>query len=197
MLNYDEAVKTNQNQNWSYVHYHLYRILIIGGLGLGKSNALLNLIKNQGPYVDKSFLYFKDALESKYQLLINRKEKLWIKYENNPKAIIDHSLIIDLQTIDDIYENLEEYNPTKKRKVLIVFDDMIADMEAIVTEFYMKGRKFKVSVVFISKFYFKVFKTIRLNASHYFIMEKPNKGELQQIALNHSSDIEFNEFMNL
>ena len=155
MLNYDEAVKTNQNQNWSYVHYHLYRILIIGGLGLGKSNALLNLIKNQGPYVDKSFLYFKDALESKYQLLINRREKLWIKYENNPKAIIDHSLIIDLQTIDDIYENLEEYNPTKKRKVLIVFDDMIADMEAIVTEFYMKGRKFKVSVVFISKFYFK------------------------------------------
>ena len=158
MLNYDEAVKTNQNQNWSYVHDHLYRILIIGGLGLGKSNALLNLIKNQGPYVDKSFLYFKDALESKYQLLINRREKLWIKYENNPKAIIDHSRIIDLQTIDDIYENLEEYNPTKKRKVLIVFDDMIADMEAIVTEFFTKGRKFKVSVVLYQNFISKCLK---------------------------------------
>ena len=75
-LNYDEAVKINQNRNWSYVPYHLYRILIVGGLGLGKSNALLNLIQNQGPDVDKSFLYFKDVLESKYQLLINRREKL-------------------------------------------------------------------------------------------------------------------------
>ena len=116
MINYDESVKKNQNRNWSYFPDHLYRIFIVGGLGLGKSNALLNLIQNQGPDVDKSFLYFKDVLESKYQLLINRREKLWIKYENNPKAIIDHSLIIDLQTIDDIYENLEEYNPKKKRK---------------------------------------------------------------------------------
>ena len=77
-----------------------------------------------------------------YQLLINRREKLGIKYENNPKAIIDHSLIIDLQTIDDIYENLQGYNPAKKGRVLLVFDYMIADMEAIVTEFFMRGRNF-------------------------------------------------------
>ena len=64
MLNYDQSVKTNQNQNWSYIPDHLYRTLIIGSSGFGKSNALLNLIKNQRPDVDKSFLYFKDALVS-------------------------------------------------------------------------------------------------------------------------------------
>ena len=64
MLNYDESVKTNQNQNWPYIPDHLYRTLIIGSSGFGKSNALLNLIKNQRPDVDKSFLYFKDALVS-------------------------------------------------------------------------------------------------------------------------------------
>ena len=86
---------------------------------------LLNLIKNQQPDIDKTYLYAKDPFESKYQLPINGRGKVEIKELKNSKAFIDYS-----QTCDDVYENLEEYNPTKKRKVLIVFDKMIADIEA-------------------------------------------------------------------
>ena len=80
----------------------------------------------------------------------------------------------------DVYENLEDYNPKKKRRVLIVFDDMIADMKSnkklspIVTELFLRGRKLNVLLVFISQTYFKVPKTIRLNATHYFMMKIPN-----------------------
>ena len=87
--------------------------------------------------------------------------------------------------------------------MLIVFDDMIADIEAnkklgpIVTELSLRGRKFNISLVFMSQSYFKVSKTIRLNATHYIIMKIPNKRELQQIASNHFSDIDFKDFMEL
>ena len=96
---------------------------------------------------------------------------------------------------------MEDYNPTKKRRVLIVFDDMIADIESnnklspIVTELFLRGRKLNISLVFISQSYFNVPKTIRLNATHCFIMKIPNKRALQQIASNHSSDIDFKDFM--
>ena len=86
---------------------------------------LLNLIKHQRSYTDKIYLCVKDPFESKYQLLINGREKLWIKTLKNPEA-----LMVCSQTIDDVYEHLEDYNPSKKRRVLIVFDDMIADMES-------------------------------------------------------------------
>ena len=99
------------------------------------------------------------------------------------------------------YENLEDFNLPKKRKVLIVFDDRIADIDAnkkfgpIVIELFLTGRK--TSLVFISKSYFKVTKTISLNATHYFIKKIPNKRAFWKIALNHSSDIEFKDFMKL
>ena len=89
----------------------------------------------------------------------------------------------------------DEYNIDKKRKILIVFDDMIADMinnkklYSIVTELFIRGRKLNISVVFITQSYFKVPKDIRLNTAHLFMTKIPNKRELQQIALNHSSDI--------
>ena len=86
---------------------------------------LLNLTKHQRRDIDKIYLYVKDPLESKYSLLINGREKLGIEISKNPKAFIDYS-----QTIDDVYENLEDYNPTKKRKVLKMFNYMIADMES-------------------------------------------------------------------
>ena len=90
----------------------------------------------------------------------------------------------------------------RKGECLIVFDDMIADMESNkklspVTELFLRGRKLNISLVFISQSYFKVPKTIRLNATHYFIMKIPNKRELQQIASNHSSDIDFKDFTKL
>ena len=96
-------------------------ILIFPGSESGKTNALLNLIKHQPQDIIK-FIYM---FESKYQLLINGREKLEIENLKNPKAFIDYS-----QTINNVYEDLEEYNPTKKRRLLIVFDDMIADMES-------------------------------------------------------------------
>ena len=74
----------------------------------------------QRPGIDKSYFYFKDSIESKDQLLINGREKIGIKKLKNSKSFIDHS-----ETVDDIYEILETYNPTKKREVLKVFDDMI------------------------------------------------------------------------
>ena len=107
------------------------------------------------------------------------------------------------QIIDDVYESLEDYNPTKKKIVLIVFDDMIADMEfnkklsPKVTEFFLRGRKLNISLAFISQSDFKGLKTIRLNATHYFIMKIPNKRELQQTASNHFSDMGFKDFMKI
>ena len=85
----------------------------------------LKLIRHQQPGIVKIYLFVKDLLESTYQLLINGREKIRIKILKNPKVFIVYS-----QTFEDVYENLEGYNPTEKKKVLIVFDDMIADMEA-------------------------------------------------------------------
>ena len=105
--------------------------------------------------------------------------------------------------MQDVYKNTEDYNPIKKRKVLLVFDDMIADMinnnklNPIVTELFIRGRKRNISIVFITQSYFKVQKDVRSNSTHLFIMKIPNKRELQQIGLNHSSDIDFKDFMNI
>ena len=95
------------------------------------------------------------------------------------------------------------YNPGKKCKILIVFDGMIPDMinneklNPIVTELFIRGSKLNISIVFITQSYFKVPKDVRLNSTHFFIMKIPNKREFQQIALNHSSDIDFKDFMKI
>ena len=127
-------------------------------------------------------------------MLSKGREKVGIKILKNPKAFIDYS-----QTIDNVYENLEDYNPTKRRRVLILFHGMIADMESnknlspIVTEIFLRGKKLNISLAFISQHYCKVPKTVRLNATRYFIMTIPNKRELQQTPSSHSSDIDFND----
>ena len=103
----------------------------------------------------------------------------------------------------DVYKNIDHYNPDKENKILIVFDDMIADMinnkklNSIVTELFIRGRKLNISLVFITQSYFKVPKDVRLNTTHFFIMKIPNKKELQQIATNHSSDINTKDFANI
>ena len=95
------------------------------------------------------------------------------------------------------------YNPNKKRKVLIIFDDIIADMinnkklNSIVTELSIRGRKLNISIVFIIQSYFKVPKNVRLNSTHFFIMKVANKRQLQQIALNHSSDSDFKNVIKI
>ena len=104
--------------------------------------------------------------------------------------------------MNDVYKNIAKHNIDKERKILIVFDDMIADMinnkklNSIVTELFIRGRKLNISLVFITQSYFKVPKDVRLNTSHFFIAKIPNKRELQQIAINHSSDINTKDFIN-
>ena len=193
MINFDDYV----NENWSYITDHPYRILIIVGAGSGKTNLLLNLIENQ-PDIDKIFLYTKDPYESKYQYLINKREGVGVNHFNDPKAFIDYS-----NDMNDVYRNIDAYNPDKENKILIVFDNMIADMihnkklNSIVTELFIRGRKLNISLVFITQSYFKVPKDVRLNTSHFFIAKIPNKRELQQIAINHSSDISTKDFTNI
>ena len=103
--------------------------------------------------------------------------------------------------MDDIYKNIEEYNPNIKRNKLIVFDDMIADMVSnknltqIVTELFIRGRKLNISLVFITQFYFAVAKEIRLSSTLYFIMNVPNKQELHQIAFSQLSYNDFKDFI--
>ena len=180
-----------------YIPDHPYRILIMGKSGSRKTKTLLNFRNNQ-PDIDKIYLYAKDPYEDKYQFKIKKREMIGLNYFNDPKAFIEYS--DDLQ---DVYKNINNYNLNKENKILIVFDDMIADMinnkklNSIVTELFIRGRKLNISLVFITQSYFKVPKDVRLNTTHFFIMKIPNKRELQQIAINHSSDINTKDFINI
>ena len=92
----------------------------------------------------------------------------------------------------NVYKNINNYNPDKENKILINFDDMIADMiqnkklNSVVTELFIRGRKLNISLVFITQSYFKVQKDVRLNATHFFITKIPNNRELRDISINHS-----------
>ena len=125
-------------------------------------------------------------------MFINGREKVGITKIKNPKSFIDHS-----QTTDDVNEKLEDYNPIKERRVLIVFHDMMAYVESNkkvspkVTELFSRGRKLNIALAFIPNSYFEVPKTIRLNAIHCFIMKITNKGERQQIASCHLPEADF------
>ena len=152
MINFDYVTKEDMkyhNPNWPEIPDHPYKILKIGGSGSGKKNALLNLINNE-PDIDKIYLYAKDPYEAKYQLIINKRESTGLKYLNDSKGFTEYS-----SDMDDIYKNIEEYNPNKKWKILIVFVDMIADMlsnklNLIVTELFIRGRKLSIPLVFIT-----------------------------------------------
>ena len=181
MINFDDYTNENvieHNSKWPYIPDHPYRILIIGGSGSGKTNALLNLINNQ-PDIDKIYLYAKNPYKAKYQYLINKREKVGLDHFDDPKAFMEYS-----NDMQDAYKNIEDYNPIKKRKALIIFDDMIADMinnnklNPVVTELFIRGRKLNIFIVFITQSYFKVPKDVRLNSTDFFIMKIPNKREL-------------------
>ena len=125
MINFDDYLnenKTEHNKNWPYNPDHPYRILIVGGSGSGKTNVLLRLIENQSD-IDKTYLYAKDPYEAKYQYLINKREGVGINYFNDPKAFMEYS-----NDMRDVYKIINHYNLNKENKILIVFNDMIADM---------------------------------------------------------------------
>ena len=140
-------------------------------------------------------MYAKDPYEAKYQFLINKREGIGLKHFNDPKAFIEYS-----DDIKDVYKNIDEYNVDKENNI---FDNMIADMinnkkvNSIVTELFIRGRKINISLVFIIQSYLKAPRDVRLNTTHFFITKIRNKRELQQIALNHSSDISTKDFINI
>ena len=200
MMNFDDYTnenKTQQNSKWPYIPDHPYRIPMIGGSGSGIKNALLNLIENQ-PDIDEIYLYAKDPYEAKYQYLINIRKKVGLKRFNDTEAFIEYS-----NDMQDVYRNIAEYNIDKERKILIVFDGMIADtinnnkLCSVVTELFIRSRKLNIFLVFITKSYFKVARDVRLNTTHFFITKIPSNRELQQIALFHSSDIYTKDFINI
>ena len=133
-------------------------------------------------------MYARDLNEPKYEYLIKKREDVGIKHVNDPNAFIECS-----NTLDDVYENINDYNSSRRRKILIVFDDMIADImtnkrfQAIIKELFIRCRKLNISLVFITQSYFSVPKDVRLNSTHYLIMKISNRKELQNIAINHSA----------
>ena len=159
MANLDSITKEINKK--SHIPDHAYRILIIGGSKSGKINAFINLINEQNN-IDNIYLYAKDL--SEHEILIKKCENAGIKYYNNPNAFIECS-----NTMDDIYENIDDYNSNRKRKVLIVFDDMIADImtnkkfHTKIEELFERCRKLNISLVFIAQSCFAFLKDVRLN----------------------------------
>ena len=189
MLNSDNVVSNkneNKDNNWPF------RMLIIGPSGSDKTNTLLHLINNSHP-IDKIYLYAKDLSEPKYEFLINEREQAGIKNLNDPHTFIEYS-----NDMDDVLDDINNYNKNRDKKVLIVFDDMIADImsskkfKAIIKELFIRCRN---SIVFITRSYFRTPKDARLNCTHYVIMKIQSRKELQNIAQENSGDIDFNNFL--
>ena len=193
MFNLDTVTTKNDDENW------LYRMLIVGPSGSGKTNTLINVIqKDNDNFIDKIYLYAKDLDEPKYQLLIKKRKDSGVKNLNDPDAFIEYS-----NTMNDVYGNIDDYNLKRKSKVLIVFDDMIADImtnknfQATIKKLFIRCRKLNISLVFIAQSYFSVLKEVRLNSTHHLIIKVHNRGELQQIAINHSVDIDYKDFLKI
>ena len=105
--------------------------------------------------------------------------------------------------MDDIYDEINDYNKKRKRKVLIVFDDIIAHVmsnkkaKQVLKELYIRCRKLNISFCFLTQSYFSVPKDVRLNCTHYIIFKLNNKRELQNIAIKHSADIDYKDFVKI
>ena len=158
---------------------------------------MLSLINEQHD-IDKIYLYARDLSEPKYEYLIKKREDAGIKHVNNPNAFIECS-----NTMDDVYDNINDYNSNRRRKILIVFDDMIADImtnkkfQAIIKELFIRCRKLNILLAFITQSYFAVPKDVRLNLTYYLIMKINNRIGLKNIATDHSADIDFEDFKKI
>ena len=192
MFNLDGITENNNNNDWPY------RKFLIGASGSGKTNDLLNSIQKDNNIIDKIYLYAKDLEEPKYQLLINKREPAGIKNLNDPTDFIEYS-----NFVDDILNKIEDYNKKRKRKILIIFDDMISHVmsdknaQQILKELFISCRKLNIPLCFLNQSYFSVPKDVRLNCTHYIIFKLNNKKELQNIAINHSADIDYKDFIKI
>ena len=192
MFNLDNITEKDEDNGWPY------RKLIIGPSGSGKTNYLLNSIQKDPYIVDEIYLCAKDLEEPKYKLLINKIEKAGINFNNDPTALIEHS-----NSMDDILSDIEDYNKRRKRKVLIIFDDMISHVmsdkkaKKILKDLLIRCRKLNISICFLTQSYFAVPKDVRLNCNHYVLFKLNNKRELQNIAINHLADIDYEDFIKI
>ena len=180
MINLDSITTENnkgQNEKWPFIPNHPYRIIITGGSGSGKTNAFINLINEQID-IGKIYLRARDLSKPKYEYLIKKRKDAGIKHVNNPNAFIEYS-----NTMNDVYHNINNYNLIRKRKTIIVLDDMIADImtnkrfQAIIRELFIRCRKLNISFAFVTQSYFSVPKDVRLNSAHYLIMKINNRIE--------------------
>ena len=152
------------------------------------SRSFIQNINNRSSWIRKNKCIFN----------CKKREKFGLKHYDDPKAFIEYS-----NDMGNVSKNTKEYNLGKKRKVLIAFDDMITDvvnnekLNPIITELLIRSRKLNIFIVFIIQSYVKVPKEVRLNTAHIFIMKIQNKRELQQSAINHSSDIDFKDFTKI
>ena len=192
MFNLDKLVNGKQKEgNWSF------RMLIIGPSGSGKTNTLLHLIDKLHP-IDKIYLYAKDLSEPKYEYLINKREQVGIEMLQNAKAFIEHS-----NKMNDVFENINNYNKKRNKKVLLVFDNMIAGTEhnkkfrKVIKELFYRARKLNVSIVFITQSYFRVLKDARLNSTHYVLMKIGSKKELKSISEEKSGHLDHKDFLKM
>ena len=194
MLNLDDIVsnkKENKDHNWPF------RMLIIKPSGFGKTNTLLHLINNFHP-IDKIYLYAKDTDEKKYQYVINKREQAGIKSLNDPHAFIEYS-----SDMNDVLDDINNYNKNRDKKILIIFDDMIADIMrsekviAIVKELFIRCRKLNICIVSITQSYFRTPKDARLNSTHYILMKIGHKKELKSIAEENSRYLDFKDFLKI
>ena len=172
-------------------------MLIIGPSSSGKTNTLLHLINNLHP-IDKIYLYAKDIHEPKHEYLISKREQAGIKILDDPKAFTEYS-----DDMNDVLDDINNYNKNRDKKVLIVFDDMIADIEynknfkRIIKELFYRARKINVSIVFITQSYFRALKDARLNSTHYILMKIGNKKELKIIAEEKSGHLDYKDFLKM
>ena len=158
----------------------------------------MNSIQKDDNIIDKVYLYAKDLEETKYQLLINKREQAEIDFNNDPTAFIEHS-----NSMDYIFTEIEDYNKKRKRKILIIFDGMTSHVmpnkkaQQVLKDLFIRCRKLNISLCFLTQSYFSVTKDVRLNCTHYILFELNNKRELQNIAINHSTDIDYKDFMKI
>ena len=192
MFNLDKFVNDKKEQdNW------LFRMLIIGPSGSGKTNTLLHLIDKLHP-IDKIYLYAKDLSETKYEYLINKREQAGIKNLNDPKAFIEYS-----GDMNHVYKNIGDYNKKGDKKVLLIFDGMIAEIEhnknfkKTIKELFYRARKLNVSIAFMTQSYFRALKEARLNSTHYILMKIGNKIELKSIAEEKSGHLDYKLFLKM
>ena len=194
MLNLDDIV-SNKKENKD--HILPFRMFIVGASGSGKTNTLLHLMNNLHS-IDKIYLYAKDIHEPKYEYLINKREQAGIKNLNDPQAFIEYS-----DDMNDVLDDINNYNKNRDKKVLIVFDDMIDDIEyiknfkRIIKELFYRARKINVSIVFITQSYFRALKGARLNSTHYILMKIGNRKELKRIAEKTSGHLDYKDFLKI